>query len=102
MSSSGKRRRRPRTMSPSKFSSLASLITEQPLRLGSGQQDLAEVTLGPLDRLDFPPRLLGRRVARPQVILERGWIGQVATDDRVHVGELERVVGQHDRLGGGA
>src|SRR5271157_146785 len=100
-SSSGTRRRRPRTMSPSKFSSLASLITEQPLRLGSSKQDFAEVALRSLECLDSSPCFLGLLVTFPQVVLERGWGRKVVTDYCVDVGQFERVIGLHDGLGRG-
>ncbi len=88
-------------MSPSKFSSLASLITEQPLRLGSSKQDFAEVALRSLECLDSSPCFLGLLVTFPQVVLERGWGRKVVTDYCVDVGQFERVIGLHDGLGRG-
>jgi hypothetical protein len=63
MSSSGIRRRSPRTTSPSKFSSLASLITEQPLRLGSSQQHRVKIALWSSQR--ERPRRVPRAAGRP-------------------------------------
>src|SRR5947208_5863605 len=101
MSSSGRRRYKPRRISPSKFSSLTSLSTRLLLGLGAGQQDGAQVALRALGLLDPAPRLVRRLVADAQVFLERLGGRQVAADDRVHVGQVERVVGLDDGLGRG-
>src|SRR5271157_3608540 len=88
-------------MSPSKFSSLASLITYQPLRPGSSQQYFAEVALRSLECLDSLSSFFGGLVALPQVVLERGWICKVATHHGVDIGQAKRVIGLHDSLGRG-
>jgi hypothetical protein len=77
------------------------LITEQSLRLGSSQQDFAEVALGSLECLDSPPSFFGRLVAFPQVVIEWGWGREVATDHCVDIGQFESVKGLHDGLGSG-
>src|SRR5262249_7733768 len=100
MSSPGRIRRRPRTMSPSKFSSLASFIADQALRSSPGQHDLAQMVPRALKRLDLPPGFLGRLVALLQVILERHRVREIAADYRVHIGQFERVIRLHDGLGG--
>src|SRR5262245_41023552 len=90
-SRSGRRRYKPRKMSPSKFSSLTSF--SPPLLLGprAGQQDRAQVTLGALDLLDGAAGRGRRLVALAQVVLERRGARQVAADDRVNVGQVKRV-----------
>src|SRR5271157_2196920 len=80
---------------------LASLITYQPLRLGSSQQYFAEVALRSLECLDSLSSFFGGLVALPQVVLERGWICKVATHHCVDIGQAKRVIGLHDSLGRG-
>ena len=65
MSSSGQSRRSPRTMSPSKFSSAASLITKQPLLPRSSWQYLAKLALGALACLETITSL-SRQVLSPR------------------------------------
>src|ERR1700730_2090155 len=66
-STPGSRRSRPRRMSPSKFSSLTSLITEQSPRLGAGHDELAEILAWRLGRLDIPAERLRLDVTLAQV-----------------------------------
>src|SRR5205814_1805360 len=97
-SRSGRRRYRPRRMSWSKFSSLTSLSTLLLLDLGAGQQDRAQFALRALELLDLAPGLRRRLLAVAQVIVKRIGGRQVTTDDRINVGQVERVVGLHDGL----
>ena len=89
------------SLSPLKFSSLSSLSTRFLLGFRAGQQDRAQVALGPLELLNLPSGLGGRLVALAEVVFKRGGVRQVAADDRVDVGQLERVLGLHDGLGRG-
>src|SRR5688572_26187850 len=98
MSRSGRRRYRPRRIAPSKFSSLTSLNTRLLLGLRAGQQDSAQVALGALEFLDLAPRFLRHLVADAQVFFKRRRGRQVTANDRVHVGQVERVVGLDDSL----
>src|SRR5262249_38671689 len=88
-------------MSALKFSSLTSLSTLLLLGLRAGQQDRAQVTLGALELLDLTPGLRGRLVALAKVVFKRSGVRQVAADDRVNLGQLERVIGLDDALGCG-
>src|SRR5262249_49763892 len=100
-SRSGRRRYRPRRMSPSKFSSLTSLSKRLLLGLRTGQQDRAQIALRALGFLDPAPRLGRLFVALTQVVFKGSRGSQVTADDRIHVGQTERVIGLDNGLGRG-
>src|SRR5205085_10042152 len=97
-----RRRYSPRRMSPSKFSSLTSSSTLLLPGLRAGQQDRTQVALGALGLLDLAPGRRRRRVALAQILFKRSGGRQVAADDRVNIGQVERVIRLDDGLGGGA
>src|ERR1043165_807863 len=75
-------------MSPSKFSSLASLITVQSLRLRAS-----------LDKFTQIPCLLRYLLALPQVFVNRFWIVEVIRDEGVDTGQRKGVEGLDNAFG---
>ena len=71
----------------SKFSSLTSLITEQPLRTGTSHDQLAHVRARRLRRLNLVPGFRCPFVALAQVGIDGAGVRQVIADDGIDVGQ---------------
>src|SRR5690348_10347580 len=88
-------------MSPLKFSSLTSLSMRILLGFRTGQQDRTQVSLGALRLLNGASRFRSNLLADAQVFFERSWGNEVTADDRINVGQVQRIIGLNDSLGCG-
>jgi len=87
-------------MSPSKFSSVTSLITQQAFRLGTGHDGFTKAFARRLRCFDLATEGFRARVALPKILLDGLRISQVIANHSVYIRKAERVERLDDTLRG--